>query len=173
MSETQESPDDVDLDPEAAMREMMGFSSFTTRPKNRSDASASQTLPQGPATVHPSTGSNSIAVGIFNPLDRPHTKEQHPMTSSTAETPTSLASQNQYAYAFTSPQTEIAYTRQELQELMNGKVNERGDKVYFKPGFVDEDPWSRLRKKEVGGDGAGGSRGKRSREDGMSAEAGH
>jgi hypothetical protein len=48
-------------------------------------------------------------------------------------------------YAFISTQTGISYTRAELDEWQNGKVNKRGDKVYFKPGFVDEDPWARLK----------------------------
>ncbi|ETI25470.1 hypothetical protein G647_02243, partial [Cladophialophora carrionii CBS 160.54] len=48
-------------------------------------------------------------------------------------------------FVFTSPQTGISYTNQELDEWSRGKLNDQGDKVYFKPGFVDADPWSRLR----------------------------
>lgn len=48
-------------------------------------------------------------------------------------------------YAFISPETGISYTRSELDEWSRGKVNERGDTVFFKPGFVCEDPWFRLR----------------------------
>lgn len=48
--------------------------------------------------------------------------------------------------AFTSPETGISFTHEELKDLMEGKkINERGDKVYFKPGFVTNDPWARLR----------------------------
>ncbi len=48
-------------------------------------------------------------------------------------------------YAFTSPETGVAYTRGELDQWSRGKVDGRGDTVFFKPGFVCADPWFRLR----------------------------
>jgi hypothetical protein len=39
MAETQDPSDSGQMDADAAMREMMGFSSFNTRPKNRSGES--------------------------------------------------------------------------------------------------------------------------------------
>ena len=42
----QDVPPDIDADPEAAMREMMGFSSFTTRPKKRLGESTSSIVPK-------------------------------------------------------------------------------------------------------------------------------
>jgi hypothetical protein len=50
------------------------------------------------------------------------------------------------SYAYVSPETGVSYTAQELNEWGRGKINEHGDKVYFKPGFVIDDPWFRLRK---------------------------
>ena len=58
------------------------------------------------------------------------------------------------AYAFASPISNTYYTRAELEEWAKGKVNENGDTVYFKPGFVCEDPWARLRDKDGKGKAA-------------------
>ncbi|KAL2408603.1 hypothetical protein ABEF93_005443 [Exophiala dermatitidis] len=49
------------------------------------------------------------------------------------------------SYAFSAPNSNTFYTRAELDEWARGKVNARGDVVYFKPAFVSDDPWARLR----------------------------
>lgn len=51
-------------------------------------------------------------------------------------------------YAFSSPISNTYYTREDLDAWARGKVNGNGDTVYFKPGFVSNDPWARLRPKE-------------------------
>jgi hypothetical protein len=48
---------------------------------------------------------------------------------------------------YTNPVTGISFTHQELNDLRFGKVNEKGDLVYFKPSFVDLDPWAKLKGK--------------------------
>ena len=50
--------------------------------------------------------------------------------------------------AYTSPFTGATLTRPELETLARGeKTNARGDPVYFKPSFIDPDPWAIFRKK--------------------------
>jgi hypothetical protein len=50
---------------------------------------------------------------------------------------------------YTNPTTGISFTRQELYEYSQGrKTNEMGDVVFFRPSFVDEDPWKGLRNKK-------------------------
>lgn len=51
-------------------------------------------------------------------------------------------------YAFTSPISNTYYTRSDLDEWARGKINANGDTVYFKPGFVSDDPWARHRDKD-------------------------
>jgi hypothetical protein len=77
----------------------------------------------------------------------PHDQQQQVTTVPAPDTGPSFPSRQQANFMFTSPQTGISYTKQELEEWARGKINGQGDKVYFKPGFVDDDPWSRLRKK--------------------------
>jgi hypothetical protein len=40
--------------------------------------------------------------------------------------------------------TSYQLTASELNALRAGRPNARGDTVFFKPGFVDENPWKRL-----------------------------
>jgi hypothetical protein len=47
--------------------------------------------------------------------------------------------------AYTNPSTGISFTSQELNEMKQGKRNEKGDLVFFQPSFVDEDPWKELK----------------------------
>ncbi|EXJ88031.1 hypothetical protein A1O1_04958, partial [Capronia coronata CBS 617.96] len=61
-----------------------------------------------------------------------------------APTPTSTSTE-QSTYAFSYPATNTFYTRAQLNEWAQGKVNARGDTVYFRPNFVSDDPWARLR----------------------------
>jgi hypothetical protein len=50
---------------------------------------------------------------------------------------------------YTNPVTGLSFTRQQLYEYGQGrKTNERGDVVLFRPSFLDEDPWRKLRDKE-------------------------
>jgi hypothetical protein len=51
------------------------------------------------------------------------------------------------AEGYTNPVTGISFTHAELEELAYGKVNKHGIKVYFKPGFVNDDPWWRLKER--------------------------
>ena len=114
---------------------------------------------QNPFNVRDPNGTN-----VDKELRLPGDQKQHlpNKPQSNAAAAPSLA-QNQPAYAFTSPQTGISYTRQELEEWTRGKVNERGDKVYFKPGFVAEDPWSRLRTDKTSNQESSGRNGKRNK----------
>ena len=69
-------------------------------------------------------------------------------TDSVASTANSLP--NAYSQVvYTNPVTGISFTRQELWEYGQGrKTNEKGDVVFFRPSFLDEDPWKALRKKK-------------------------
>lgn len=65
--------------------------------------------------------------------------------SGTANTTAPTSDKPAPIYAFVAPRTGISYTRAELDAWAKGKVNANGDLVYFKPAFVSEDPWFRLR----------------------------
>ena len=69
-------------------------------------------------------------------------------TDSVAPTASSLP--NAYSQVvYTNPVTGISFTRQELWEYGQGrKTNEKGDVVFFRPSFLEEDPWKALRKKK-------------------------
>ena len=47
-------------------------------------------------------------------------------------------------FVYTSP-TGVGFTKAELNAWARGKKNENGDLVFFKPGFISDDPWKRLR----------------------------
>lgn len=49
------------------------------------------------------------------------------------------------AIVFTSAISNTNYTKADLEAWARGKKNPNGDLVFFKPGFISEDPWSRLR----------------------------
>lgn len=50
---------------------------------------------------------------------------------------------------YTNPVTGISFTRQQLLEYgQGGKTNEKGDVVFFRPSFLDDDPWQALRNKD-------------------------
>ena len=52
--------------------------------------------------------------------------------------------------AYTSPTSpDYKLTSAELNALRNGRLNARGDMVFFKPGFIDENPWKALQEQEV------------------------
>ncbi|KIW66104.1 hypothetical protein PV04_08308 [Phialophora macrospora] len=153
MPEAQEPPASGQMDVDAAMREMMGFSSFNTRPKNRSENNAAQFQSQKPTSSTMSTNNQDFSVisrsavpSMSHPLKLPQDPEQQMTSVPAPDTVSSIPSRQQAIFMFTSPQTGISFTKQELDEWARGKINEQGDKVYFKPGFVDDDPWSRLRK---------------------------
>ncbi|KIX99701.1 uncharacterized protein Z520_04337 [Fonsecaea multimorphosa CBS 102226] len=172
MPESPESSHDAQADAELTMRAMMGFSSFSERrPKNQShtslmNAQHSTTDSKEPAPDAPGSSdfSDSRHPQAFESQNPPGDDEQ--MSSlhndlSPNSTPYPAQQQQQTSYAFTSPQTGISYTSEELEQWSRGKVNARGDKVFFKPGFVSDDPWFRLRGGAGnGGENLGGNRGK-------------
>ena len=46
---------------------------------------------------------------------------------------------------YTNPMIGISFTRQELFEYGQGrKTNAKGDVLFFKPSFVEDNPWSAL-----------------------------
>ncbi|KIW93851.1 uncharacterized protein Z519_05166 [Cladophialophora bantiana CBS 173.52] len=157
---------DAYTDPEAAMREMMGFNSFSTRrPKNPPDTSLTQvsshatTLRDPVPDVESSSGlwhSNhpQAPTSTKLPVDEP--QRSIPSQPSSCSIP--FSTQQQTTTIFTSPETGMSYTSEELDEWTRGKINERGDKVYFKPGFVCDDPWFRLRNTGMEGDNPGQNR---------------
>ncbi|OAP56462.1 hypothetical protein AYL99_09641 [Fonsecaea erecta] len=157
MSESPDPSHDAQAEAEMAMRAMMGFSSFSERrPKKQS-----YTTPMNAPPV--ATDPKQTASGVPGPSEKHAGDEEqlvssphHPLPSSSATTPLPAPPQ-QTSYAFTSPQTGISYTAAELEEWSRGKVNARGDKVFFKPGFVSDDPWFRLRETGTGGNGEKGS----------------
>ena len=100
-------------------------------------------------------------------------QKQQPAADSGPVTEPPFPTEQHSVYVFASPQTGIPYTKQDLEELARGRIDERGDRVYFKPGFVDDDPWSRLHNGVQSRTKGGGGRGKRSRENGESAEHEH
>ncbi|KAI1617262.1 hypothetical protein EDD36DRAFT_462117 [Exophiala viscosa] len=129
-----------EVDVEAAMREAMGFSSFAVRrPKEQSDTQSQDTF--APSSMSAS-GSNQVPLGeprVFNePTTETSLQSQPNQMSFTPQPP---------SYAFTSPISNTYYTRTDLEEWARGKVNANGDTVFFKPGFVSDDPWARLRDK--------------------------
>jgi hypothetical protein len=61
--------------------------------------------------------------------------------------PSQYTSSSSYSeVAYTNPVTGISFTRRELYQYAQGqKKNEKGDVVFFRPSFIDEDPWKHLR----------------------------
>ena len=52
---------------------------------------------------------------------------------------------NQQPTAYTSPSNPgYNLTPSDLQALRSGRPDARGDTVYFKPGFIDDNPWKAL-----------------------------
>ncbi|EXJ67708.1 uncharacterized protein A1O5_09054 [Cladophialophora psammophila CBS 110553] len=154
---------DASTDPEAAMREMMGFSSFSMRrPKNPPDTSFTQ-VPSQSATLRdpvPHVESSSGLPGsnpsqALKSVKSPGEEQQRSILSQPSSNSIPFSTQQQTTIIFTSPETGISYTSEELDEWTRGKINERGDKVYFKPGFVYNDPWFRFRNTGMGGDNPG------------------
>jgi len=77
------------------------------------------------------------------------------MTTSISDTTGSAASTansfpNTYSQVvYTNPVTGISFTRQDLFEYGQGrKTNEKGDVVFFRPSFLNEDLWKGLRSKK-------------------------
>jgi hypothetical protein len=70
-----------------------------------------------------------------------------PENTSSAAASAAQKSCNTYSQTvYTNPVTGISFTRQQLYEYGQGqKTNEKGDVVFFRAGFVDEDPWKALR----------------------------
>lgn len=91
-------------------------------------------LPAKPAFGQPSSSAMTTAV--------------HEDNRSSAAQP-SISSNLQPETVYTNPVTGISFTRQELFDYEHGrKTNEKGHVVFFKPSFVDEDPWKALRNKK-------------------------
>lgn len=88
-------------------------------------------------------------------VETPHPEHQDPsFVQQTRNAPSQESSRTAVSgtraehIAFTSPDGQTTYTRSELDELARGKPNSNGDLVFFKPGFVSEDPWFRLRSRK-------------------------
>ncbi|KIW80699.1 hypothetical protein Z517_07315 [Fonsecaea pedrosoi CBS 271.37] len=160
MSESPDQSDGANGDPEAAMRAMMGFSSFSERrPKHQSHTSATnapavetqsgKTAPGVPGSSDLSRSSHLQGVEFESGSSKTPGHEEHPSTldqSTPLPAPPLPHQQPQTNYAFVSPETGISFTPEELEELSRGKINARGDRVFFKPAFVADDPWFRLRR---------------------------
>ncbi|KIX03439.1 uncharacterized protein Z518_06991 [Rhinocladiella mackenziei CBS 650.93] len=136
-----------DFDAEAAMREEMGFSSFSTRrPKAQPDSSFQQS---NTATTTNKQTDKTTATNIdSSPNESSSTTKFRTQSSPTLSSKTTLTTATSLAYVFTSPVSNTYYTRTDLEEWARGKVNANGDTVYFKPGFVSIDPWARNRGKD-------------------------
>ncbi|EXJ86796.1 hypothetical protein A1O3_03750 [Capronia epimyces CBS 606.96] len=154
---------DADTDPESAMRQMMGFASFSTRrpreqpkvafPVESRSLTAQSHQPQSNSTSTSAATEHHNALGSAN--SDSDTARPLPVTvletvSNDSIPPTPLQPREQLAYMFTNPATNRFYTRTDLNDWAQGKVNARGDMVYFKPAFISDDPWARLRPKENG-----------------------
>ncbi|KIV94955.1 hypothetical protein PV10_02669 [Exophiala mesophila] len=130
--------DEDSFDAEAAMRQAMGFSSFAVRrPKQETVSDPFQ---------------SDIAQETQAATDLPPAEHQGPSlvqrarnASRQGASRTDLPGTSTEQIAFTSPDGKTTYTRSELNEWARGKPNNNGDLVFFKPGFITEDPWSRLR----------------------------
>lgn len=60
--------------------------------------------------------------------------------------PTTSSSHNPRASSsIKNPETSQPFTQSELDEFARGKLNANGDTIYFKPGFIVDDPWARAR----------------------------
>lgn len=67
--------------------------------------------------------------------------DSHPDRSSPSSSSFPVTATAQIAYQ--NPTTGISLTRQQLDAYAKGEiVNEKGDVVFFKPGFVVDDPWA-------------------------------
>ncbi|KIW10434.1 hypothetical protein PV08_11398 [Exophiala spinifera] len=134
-----------DDDADAAMHEMMGFSTFTERRKDKrfettfapSLSSSSSSATAAAATASQPGESSSKPASFGSSLDG--SKREQNQNHGNEEAP---------VYAFSSPVSNTYYTREDLDAWARGKVNANGDTVYFKPGFVSDDPWARLRPRE-------------------------
>lgn len=89
-------------------------------------------LPAKPVSAQ--SGSSAAAASPENAM----LSAYKPNTSSNSPSP----------IVYTSPVTGISVTRQDLFEYGQGKrTSEHGDIMYFRPSFLDEDPWNAPRKK--------------------------
>ncbi|RVX73306.1 hypothetical protein B0A52_02948 [Exophiala mesophila] len=130
--------DEDSFDAEAAMREAMGFSSFAVRrPKQETVSDPSQS----------DVAQETQAATELPPLEHqgPSLVQRARNAPSHGASGTALPDTRTEQIAFTSPDGQTTYTRSELDEWARGKRNNNGDLVFFKPGFITEDPWSRLR----------------------------
>ncbi|KIW46938.1 uncharacterized protein PV06_02558 [Exophiala oligosperma] len=130
---------DFDGDADAAMRQMMGFGTFTERRKNNppdtSFASSSAASQPGGSSNEPTT-----SIGPTSLITPQHASQQVPQTQGQGD--------EEPIYAFSSPVSNTYYTKEDLDRWARGMINANGDTVYFKPGFVSNDPWARLRPRE-------------------------
>lgn len=108
-----------------------------------------QALPPTSSTV-PVTSLKTSAMLIPASLPPPTSAPLAPkMSSVLADDPAAPPSQFQLVQqepcAFTSPVSNTFYSRSDLDSWARGHINSDGDTVYFKPGFVSEDPWARAK----------------------------
>jgi hypothetical protein len=118
-------------------------------PTNQSEP-ASTTLPTV-TTSSTSLAQGSTTIGTMSSQStntsppRPTTMQPLPHSSDGAgfARPTQQQSTSSFAYTSpTNPNYSLAPT--DLTQLRSGRPNVRGDTVYFKPSFIDENPWKAL-----------------------------
>ncbi|KEF60786.1 uncharacterized protein A1O9_02348 [Exophiala aquamarina CBS 119918] len=131
--------DDPNFDHDAAMREAMGFSSFAVR-RPKDDSFPTQPDLRDQPQEHNEDMMTASTRGSFNT----YSGTENPSRDSLSVHESAPRSPE---IVFTSSATNTNYTKAELDVWARGKRNLNGDLVFFKPGFISEDPWSRLRDK--------------------------
>ena len=127
----------------------------TTRPPPTQVATISPAtsafLPNQPFSypIPPTIPATTMSSEIANLPQRPPVSASPPISNSAHQNyHHQHRNQQSDQIAYTSPFTGATLTRPELETLARGeKTNARGDPVYFKPSFIDPDPWAIFRKK--------------------------
>jgi hypothetical protein len=139
-----------DPDVEAQMAQMMGFSTFGTKPDAKKQKTAQDTSVAA-------TSSNAVPLGQNGMQRRTlthipvHTK-QEPGITAAADASTSPTTEHSKSAFPTGVPMEIfdKLTWTELEAYRKGVKQGNGDLAWFLPSFI-EDPWAKLEKIDVSG----------------------
>ncbi|KAF7512815.1 hypothetical protein GJ744_011918 [Endocarpon pusillum] len=155
MSSSSSPPMDThDADADAQMQETMGFARFGMQKPAYSAMPSSRPLTQYGVIEYSRLGGNAPDLPAKPMFAQPGSSATTASTTpenamSSAYKPNTSSSNNPSPVVYTSPVTGISVTRQDLFEYGQGKrTNEHGDVMFFRPSFLDEDPWTKTLKKK-------------------------